>query len=339
MKKGVRVLLYVLGFILILLLAGFLLPSTFTISRSATIQAQPAKVYAVLSDLKTYDAWMPWNQIDTAMTKEYGPKTKGKGAWYSWSSDNWKVGEGKLEITQAVQDQSVTTALYMAGDDQPAKGGWTLNPAETAATTVTWNMSGNNGNNPLYRWMTFLSKGMMEEQFDNGLAQLKEKIESGVLTVPEAKWTIEEIQTPAMQVITILDTAAVMGDVGPLLQKAYGELSKLSEQAAISMTGAPLAWYHTEHEPFVIEAAIPLEKAPKNTSGRIKWKTVPAGKAVVVHFYGPYEESMIAYERIQEWLQKNQKKAKGASYDIYVDDPATKSSMYEVRTDIVQPIE
>jgi effector-binding domain-containing protein len=38
-------------------------------------------------------------------------------------------------------------------------------------------------------------------------------------------------------------------------------------------------------------------------------------------------------------LKENNKKAKGAPYDVYMDDPTTKKTMYEVRTDIIQPYE
>jgi effector-binding domain-containing protein len=130
-----------------------------------------------------------------------------------------------------------------------------------------------------------------------------------------------------------------MSDIGPVLQKAYGEIGELINKDQLTFTSAPLAWYYSNSAPFVLEAAIPVNKAPANTGGRIKWKTVPAENAIVVHFYGPYEETHLAYTKIQDWLTANNKKAKGAPYDVYVDDPTTKKSMYEVRTDIIQPFE
>lgn len=338
MKKGVRILAWILGIIAIILLIGAFLPGTATVSRSATIKAPAATVFGVLSDLTTYDAWMPWNQIDSAMKKTYGPLTKGKGAWYSWSSENWKVGEGKLSITEAVPNKLVTTALLFGGADTPSMANWSLEETN-GATSVKWTMVAEMGRNPISRWFGLFAESMMGPDFEKGLAQLKQKIESGELKVQEPSMTLEEITTGAFQVLTILDTAAVMSDIGPVLQKAYGEIGQLIGGAQLKSTGMPLAWYYTEGEPFVLEAAVPVDKAPASTQGRIKWKQIPAGKAVVVHFYGPYEDSYLADAKIKEWLKANNKKSKGALYDIYVDDPTTKSSMYEVRTDIVQPIE
>jgi effector-binding domain-containing protein len=338
MKKGIRLLIWLAAIIGLILLIGAFLPGSFTIARSTTIQAPTGTVYGVITDLTTYDAWMTWNQIDSNMKKTYGPITKGKGASYSWSSENWKVGEGKLEISGVVPSQSVTTDMVFGGSDDVNKADWTLKP-EGSGTSITWTMHGQLGHNPINRWMGLFAESMMGPSFEQGLAQLKQKIESGELRLPEPKVAIETITTEPFQVLTILDTAAVQSDIGPVLQKAYGEIGELIKANQLRFTGMPLAWYYSNSDPYVLEAAIPVNKAPANTSGRIKWKTVPAGNAVVVHFYGPYEETQLAYSKIQDWLKENNKKAKGAPYDVYMDDPTTKKTMYEVRTDIIQPYE
>ena len=338
MKKGIRILIWVAAIVGLFLLIGAFLPGSVTVARSTSIKAPAPTVYRVLTDLTTYDAWMPWNQIDSNMQKTFGPLTKGKGAWYSWTSEHWKVGEGKLEISEVIPNQSVTTDLVFGGSDEINKANWKLEPGANA-TGVTWTIHAHFGHNPISRWFGLFAESMIGPDFEKGLAQLKQKIETGELRPPEPKMTVETIKTTPMQVLTILDTAAVMSDIGPVLQKAYGEIGELINKDQLTFTSAPLAWYYSNSAPFVLEAAIPVNKAPANTGGRIKWKTVPAENAIVVHFYGPYEETHLAYTKIQDWLTANNKKAKGAPYDVYVDDPTTKKSMYEVRTDIIQPFE
>ncbi|MBL7768188.1 MAG: SRPBCC family protein [Flavipsychrobacter sp.] len=338
MKKGIRILIWVAAIVGLFLLIGAFLPGSVTVARSTSIKAPAPTVYGVLTDLTTYDAWMPWNQIDSNMQKTFGPLTKGKGAWYSWTSEHWKVGEGKLEISEVIPNQSVTTDLVFGGSDEINKANWKLVPGANA-TGVTWTIHAHFGHNPISRWFGLFAESMIGPDFEKGLAQLKQKIETGELRLPEPKMTVETIKTTPMQVLTILDTAAVMSDIGPVLQKAYGEIGELINKDQLTFTSAPLAWYYSNSAPFVLEAAIPVNKAPANTGGRIKWKTVPAENAIVVHFYGPYEETHLAYTKIQDWLTANNKKAKGAPYDVYVDDPTTKKSMYEVRTDIIQPFE
>lgn len=338
MKKGIRILIWVAAIVGLFLLIGAFLPGSVTVARSTSIKAPAPTVYGVLTDLTTYDAWMPWNQIDSNMQKTFGPLTKGKGAWYSWTSEHWKVGEGKLEISEVIPNQSVTTDLVFGGSDEINKATWKLEPAANA-TDITWTIHAHFGHNPISRWFGLFAESMIGPDFEKGLAQLKQKIETGELRLPEPKMTVETIKTTPMQVLTILDTAAVMSDIGPVLQKAYGEIGELINKDQLTFTSAPLAWYYSNSAPFVLEAAIPVNKAPANTGGRIKWKTVPAENAIVVHFYGPYEQTHLAYTKIQDWLTANNKKAKGAPYDVYVDDPTTKKSMYEVRTDIIQPFE
>ena len=338
MKRGIRILIWIAAIIGLLLLIGAFLPGSVTVSRSTSIKAPASTVYGVLTDLTTYDAWMPWNQIDSNMKKTFGPLTKGKGAWYSWSSENWKVGEGKLEISAVVPNQSVTTDLVFGGSDEINKAEWKLEP-DGNETKTTWTMHAHFGHNPISRWFGLFAESMIAPDFEKGLAQLKQKIETGELRLPEPKMMVETIKTAPLQVLTILDTAAVLSDIGPVLQKAYGEIGELINKEQLTFTGAPLAWYYSGSAPYVMEAAIPVDKTPGTTPGRIKYKTVPAENAVVVHFYGPYEETNLAYAKIQDWLKANNKKAKGAPYDVYMDDPTTKKSMYEVRTDIIQPFE
>lgn len=338
MKRAVKVLLGIGAVIGILLLIGAFLPGTVHIARSIRINAPASTVYNVLSDLKTYNSWMPWNQKDTAMKVVYSPVTRGKGAWYQWESENPEVGNGKLGISDAISNKSVQTSLEFEGFDQPSAGGWEL-AEENGQTNITWKMAAEMGHNPLNRWMGLFFDRMIGPDFENGLAQLKQKIESGTLKGEIPRMTIEEITVPSFQVLTLMDTAIVMGEIGPRLQKAYGEISELLLKQNLEMAGMPMAWYYSETEPFVLEAAIPVKKAPASTSGRVKFRKSAGGKAVVVHYYGPYEETSAAYALIREWLAANKKKAVGAPYDIYVDDPSAKKSMYEVRTDIVQPVE
>lgn len=338
MRRSVRILLWVAAIIGILLIIGAFLPGTVRVTRSVSINAPVSKVYNVVSELKTYNSWMPWNQKDSAMKVVYSEVTSGKGAWYKWESDHPEVGQGKLSISDAIPDKLVQTSLEFEGFDQPSAGGWELQE-ENGQTRVTWIMDAVMGHNPLNRWMGLFFDQMMGPDFENGLAQLKQKIESGMLKGEAPRMTIEELSVPAFQVLTIMDTAKVMGDVGPKLQKAYGEIGDFMVKQNLEMAGMPMAWYYTEQEPFVLEAAIPVKNAPASTPGRIKFRKAVAGKAVVVHYYGPYEQTSLAYDRIREWLAAANKKALGAPYDIYVDDPISKKSMYEVRTDIVQPIE
>lgn len=338
MKRLTRVLIWIIGIIGVFMLIGAFLPNKVEVSRSITINTSPHAVYGILSDLKTYHSWMPWNQKDPAMKTTWGPKTAGNGAWYSWDSQVKEVGQGKLTIVAAEPDSLVTTSLEFGGFDRPALASWTIHPVGNNSL-VNWTINTELGHNPLARWFGLFLDKMIGPDFENGLGQLKTKMENGTLSPMVPKVTLEEQDQPAMQVLTIMDTAKVEAEIGPKLQKAYGEMGQLLQSAQLSMQRAPMAWYYSSAEPYVLEAAVAVDKTPKNTPGRIRFRQVAGGKALVAHYFGPYEESKIAYKQIQDWILAHKATAKGAPYEIYMDDPTTKKSMYEVRTDIVQPLE
>ncbi|HYF30539.1 MAG TPA: GyrI-like domain-containing protein [Chitinophagaceae bacterium] len=155
-------------------------------------------------------------------------------------------------------------------------------------------------------------------------------------TTKQPRMTVEEITVQPMIVLAIKDTAATTAEIGPKLGKNYGTIGAFMGQNNLQMTGAPLAWYYSEKEPFILEAGIPVNQKPSATHPSITVKEIPAAKAVVVHFWGPYELTPQAYDKIREWLKKNNKKAQGAPFDVYLTDPTTVNDPYQVQTDIIQ---
>ena len=154
----------------------FLLPRHVHVDRSVSISAPPAKVFSIVNDLKTYDDWMPWNRVDPNMKKQYGDKTTGPGAWYTWQSDNKSVGHGKFQITSAVPDQQVTCALTFA-DMAPSVTGWNLKGNEQS-TRIDWFMDADMGMNPAGRWFGLFFDKMVGPDFTKGLDSLKKMAET-----------------------------------------------------------------------------------------------------------------------------------------------------------------
>src|SRR4051812_18847991 len=98
MKVLLKVLLWIIGILILLVLIGFLLPKKVHVERKISIHAKPDAAYQILNDLKSYDNWMPWNQLDPNWKVEYSQQSSGTGAWYEWQSENRNVGNGRLTI-------------------------------------------------------------------------------------------------------------------------------------------------------------------------------------------------------------------------------------------------
>src|SRR6478752_1787110 len=72
----------VVGIAVVLILAARK-PDSFQVTRTATINAPPERVYALIADFKAWSAWSPWEKKDPAMKRTYGGAETGVGATYA----------------------------------------------------------------------------------------------------------------------------------------------------------------------------------------------------------------------------------------------------------------
>ena len=127
--------------IAVILALALMKPDTFRVERSATINAPPEKIFAVLNDFREWPAWSPWEKKDPAMKRTLTGPTSGKGAAYAWEGNN-DVGTGSMQIIDSVPPSKLTIKLDFV---KPFEGhnvvDFTLQP-EGAATRVNWAMHG-----------------------------------------------------------------------------------------------------------------------------------------------------------------------------------------------------
>lgn len=147
-------------------------PDRFSVQRSATIQAPPEKVFAVLNDFHHWTAWSPWEKLDPAMQRTLGGAASGRGATYAWEG-NRLAGAGRMEIIESVPVRQVVIRLDFA---RPIEGHdiaeFTLVP-QGGATQVNWRM---HGPTPFITKLmqVFVSLDrMIGKDFEEGLANLK----------------------------------------------------------------------------------------------------------------------------------------------------------------------
>ena len=163
--------------VLLVVVAGFLAyastrPDTLRVQRSATIKAPPDKIYPLVTDLRRWSVWSPWEKKDPAMKRTFGGADSGQGAVYAWQG-NSDVGEGRMEIVEATAPSKVAIKLDFI---KPLEGHnvaeFTLTP-KGDATDVTWLMY---GPTPFIGKVlgTFMNMdAMIGKDFEAGLASLK----------------------------------------------------------------------------------------------------------------------------------------------------------------------
>jgi uncharacterized protein YndB with AHSA1/START domain len=174
MRIALKIVAYLIGLIVLVLLAGFLLPSGYSAQRSVTINAPAEKVYPLVSNVKEWKRWTVWNQRDPNMQLSYSGPESGVGAKWAWKSKT--EGNGAMEFTAAEPNKRLAYALQMEGMT-PAPGDIKFEPAGNG-TKVTWFMSGDAGMNPLFRWFGYFMDRLVGPDFEAGLMNLKKLAES-----------------------------------------------------------------------------------------------------------------------------------------------------------------
>ncbi len=164
--------------LIVLLIIVSLQPEDFRLTRSTTIQAPPADVFAHVNDFHQWEAWSPWAKMDPTMKASYSGAAAGPGAAYSWTG-NSEVGEGKMTILKSQPPESVLIQLdFLKPMEATNMCEFTFKP-EGPGTLATWDMSGK---------LNFMAKAihlvmdmdkLVGSDFEKGLAQLKAVSEAG----------------------------------------------------------------------------------------------------------------------------------------------------------------
>lgn len=155
---------------LALLIGGLFIPSTFSVQRSALINAPPKKIYDFVVEPRQWARWSVWNQRDPNMKITYKGPPFGMGSKWEWASKT--EGSGSMEFTRVVPDRAVEYSLSFPEYNMRSTGALTLEPAGNA-TKITWTNAGDVGRNPLKHYLALMMDRIVGPDFEAGLANLK----------------------------------------------------------------------------------------------------------------------------------------------------------------------
>lgn len=153
-------------------------PDTFSTKRSQTIAAPPERIFPLIASPRAMNTWNPFVEPDPNIKLTYSGPESGKGAMHTWSG-NRNVGEGSIEVTEAVPSSRVAMRLLMLKPIKADNKVEFLLAPSPGGTSVTWAMS---GRQPLMaKVMTVFidCDRMVGGQFEKGLVSLKAIAERG----------------------------------------------------------------------------------------------------------------------------------------------------------------
>ena len=167
-----KVLLAVLLIVVVFVIVVATRRADFQITRTATIAAPAAVVFAQVNDFHLWDAWSPWAKLDPAMKQTHAGASAGPGAIYTWSG-NKDVGEGRMTLTESRSNELIRIKLeFLKPFPAVNTTEFSFKP-EGTQTAVTWSMSGTNGFMAKAFCMFMNMDKMVGGDFEKGLAQLK----------------------------------------------------------------------------------------------------------------------------------------------------------------------
>ena len=172
----------VLALVVVIAVAGILAfattkPDTFYVQRTATINAPPEKVAALIEDFHQWGSWSPWEKLDPAMKRTHSGAPRGQGATYAWEG-NSSAGAGRMQIVEASASAVKINLDFIKPFENHCIAEFKLVPQGTG-TQVTWSLRG--PNHYLSKVMTtfFNMDEMVGGDFEKGLANLKAAAEKG----------------------------------------------------------------------------------------------------------------------------------------------------------------
>lgn len=156
-------------------------PSQFRVSRSATISAPAAIVFAQVNDFHNWEAWSPWAKLDPNAKNTFSGPDSGVGAGFAWSGNN-KIGAGRMTITESRPNELIHINLEFLRPMKASNLTEFTFKSDGGNTVMTWTMSGKNNFVAKVFHMVIDCSKMIGGQFDKGLAQIKSISESALVS-------------------------------------------------------------------------------------------------------------------------------------------------------------
>ncbi|MEN0087681.1 MAG: SRPBCC family protein [Pseudomonadota bacterium] len=152
-----------------LIAAPYVLPSSKTVERTATIDAPADQIFPLLASSRGFQSFNPYKAKDPNLNIAFSGPEQGVGASFAFDG---KDGKGTQTITAMQENRSVTMEIDLGPMGKPTTT-FTLAP-EGDATKVTWSTKSDFGMNPIGRVFGLFLDGMLGPDYEQGLDLLNQ---------------------------------------------------------------------------------------------------------------------------------------------------------------------
>lgn len=331
MKTLKRLLLIVVSLAILFVIIGFFLPGEIKVARSITIDAPIEMVYDQVDNLHNWEKWSPWHKLDTAMKITYHEGGIGKGAGYSWTSNQRNVGNGTLTITDAKPFEFINTQMDFDGHGTAEAHMKFMETKE--GVLVTWDMYSDIGKNPIMHWMGLLMKSSIVQAYNRGLSDMDAECQY----LQKGYWFYVKVKTkPAIKYYG-LTAEVTMNEMQQTMEHFYGKLNQALAKNNIEINGAPFALYYSWGEKFTMECGLPVADNSRELKG-IDAQELPETKYAVIKYTGNYDGLELAHQYMDKWLKQTGYEIAGPVMEKYKTDPTTEPDPNNWITYILYPL-
>lgn len=332
MKKFKNFLVGLLVVIIGMVVIAYLLPRHVHVERTGTINASAKVVFSQVNNLRTWDKWAVWMQMDPDIEVAFENTGIGKGAAYNWNSENPHLGSGKLTITESVPYDSIATEMNFM--EEGISTSYFLFEEKHGQTEITWAFDTDLGNNPVARWMGLFFESMIGSDFEKGIENLKIVAE---IIVQEGRPIVEIVRLPEFKYVSLreeIELEAVSTKMGEM----YSQLINFVDRNDLSMTDMPYSIYHKiDGNRIDLEFGIPIDYEIE-PQGQIRYGKMASKSYATADHIGSYENLEKTHSFIQRWISENGLTLDGSPMEKYQTDPQQQPDESKWVTVIYYPV-
>ncbi|MCY4418780.1 MAG: GyrI-like domain-containing protein [Cytophagales bacterium] len=334
MRKLLIALLICAGLFGLVALGGYFYPRQVAISRSLVIEAPRWAIYEEIKDLRRFENWSPWAELDPQAQIEFEGDV-GPGQVFRWKSEKREVGAGALQVVYLKEDEIVELNLYLDQESSEWCRVSLVLKLVPEGTEITWKLNGDTGINPLMRYVFhFMVREELEGQYEKGLDKLKRLVEAKARPLVEiTPKKVEDFRYFATlpRETTESKLSDDMGESFPYLyEKGFPTLRnkrgrRFQHKDLPSMT--IYLSYEEAEQPSYVDPKITYQAAleipsdariyPPNPEEFVSDK-IKGGRYLIGIHKGSYDGLKNSHKEIAEYLDRNALKLNGPVIEKYV---------------------
>ncbi len=316
LKWFLIVFLLIIGAVLII---AIFLPKKVTVSAETEIQESSILIFDGVAKFKDRPLWDPWVSTDSTTKVTINVEERYIGTSYEW--DGEKVKTGKVVVDSIEFGQFISSSIEFGNQGNKSIVNWEFeeNPG---GTKVTWSFKAD-APYPIGRLYMAIGKSMLQKSYEEGLENLKAYYENNEIHLSTLS-ELKKVTKPAMFAM-VAEASGTMEEVTQNMSELFGAAYQEAMAQGLEVVGPGFGFYYNydpEQGTTNVQCGFPVEAMGKSGK-KVIARSFPEVKCLQAIHTGPYEEFEHSYNKMMEYVQKNQVNITWESFEEYLNDPSS----------------